>query len=79
MFIEGVPFNINRSIEFEEVELNHINVKRYVKGKASWQPDITLYDQNYVPIIEWIRLVTSLLQDVMGIVISTRKMLNSTY
>ena len=66
MFIEGVPSFLIRaanrpSIEFEEVELNHINVKRYVKGKASWQPlDITLYDP-IVPsgaqaVIEWIRL-----------------------
>ena len=42
MEIEGVPDFLIRvanrpSIEFEEIELNHINVKRYVKGKASWQ------------------------------------------
>ena len=66
MFIEGVPSFLIRaanrpSIEFEEVELNRINVKRYVKGTASWQPlDITLYDP-IVPsgaqaVIEWIRL-----------------------
>ena len=66
MFIKRVPSFLIRaanrpSIEFEEVELNHINVKWYVKGKASWQPlDITLYDP-IVPsgaqsVIEWIRL-----------------------
>ena len=66
MEVEGVPSFLIRamsrpSIEFEEIELNHINVKRYVKGKASWQPlDITLYDP-IVPsgaqaVIEWIRL-----------------------
>ena len=33
------------SIEFEEVALDHINVKRYVKGKGEWQTlDITMYD-----------------------------------
>ena len=66
MEVEGIPSFLIRaanrpSIEFEEIELNHINVKRYVKGKASWQPlDITLYDP-IVPsgaqaVIEWIRL-----------------------
>ena len=66
MYIDGIPSyfvkTANRpNITFEEIELNHINVKRYVKGKASWQPlDITLYDP-IVPsgaqaVIEWIRL-----------------------
>ena len=66
MEVEGVPSFLIRamsrpSIEFEEIELNHINVKRYVKGKSRWQPlDITLYDP-IVPsgaqaVIEWIRL-----------------------
>ena len=41
--------------------MNHINVKRYVKGKGSWEPlDITLYDP-VVPsaaqaAMEWVRL-----------------------
>ena len=49
------------SIESEAVELNHMNVTRYVKGKSKWQPiEITLYDP-IVPsasqqVIEWIRL-----------------------
>ena len=66
MYIEGIPaFTIkamNRpSIQFDEVILEHINVKRYVKGKAAWQPiEITLYDP-VVPsaaqaVLEWIRL-----------------------
>jgi hypothetical protein len=66
MSIDGIPAYLiktaNRpSIEFEEVELSHMNVKRYVKGKASWQPvEITLYDP-IVPsaaqaVMEWIRL-----------------------
>ena len=38
---------VNRpQLQFEEIVLDHINVKRYIKGKVSaWQPiDITLYD-----------------------------------
>ena len=65
MYIEGIPaFTIkamNRpSIQFDEVVLEHINVKRYVKGKGAWQPlEITLYDP-VVPsaaqsVMEWIR------------------------
>ena len=66
MSVDGIPAYLiktaNRpSIEFEEVELSHMNVKRYVKGKASWQPvEITLYDP-IVPsaaqaVMEWVRL-----------------------
>ena len=66
MSIDGIPAYLIKtaarpSIEFEEVELNHMNVKRYVKGKASWQAvEITLYDP-IVPssaqaVMEWIRL-----------------------
>mgnify|MGYP006416722837 FL=1 len=38
MYIDGIPSyfvkTANRpQITFEEIELNHINVKRYVKGK----------------------------------------------
>ena len=66
MYIEGIPAYLvktaNRpSIAFEEIELNHINVKRYVKGKGAWeQLEVTLYDP-IVPsasasVIEWIRL-----------------------
>ena len=66
MQIDGVPAYLIKTanrpqVTFDEVELNHMNVKRYVKGKAAWQTlQITLYD----PIIpsaaqacmEWIRL-----------------------
>jgi hypothetical protein len=66
MYIEGIPAYLIKtaarpSITFEEIELNHINVKRYVKGKGSWEPlDITLYDP-VVPsaaqaAMEWVRL-----------------------
>tara|TARA_R100001377_G_scaffold55147_1_gene32614 strand:+ start:154 stop:642 length:489 start_codon:yes stop_codon:yes gene_type:complete len=49
------------SIESETVELPHMNVTRYVKGKSKWSPiDITLYDP-IVPsasqqVMEWVRL-----------------------
>ena len=49
------------SISFEEVELNHLNVKRFVKGKATWETvEFTLYDP-VVPsaaqaVMEWVRL-----------------------
>ena len=66
MYIEGIPAYLvktaNRpSITFEEIELNHINVKRYVKGKCAWeQLELTLYDA-IVPsaaqaVMEWVRL-----------------------
>ena len=66
MSIDGIPAYLiktaNRpSISFEEVELNHMNVKRYVKGKATWETvEFTMYDP-IVPsaaqsVMEWIRL-----------------------
>ena len=48
-------------ITFDEVELYHMNLKRFVKGRGVWQPlTITLYDP-IVPsaaqaVMEWIRL-----------------------
>ena len=67
MYIEGIPAYLIRAmnrpqLQFEEIVLNHINVKRYLKGKAAWQPiDITLYDP-IVPsgaqaVLEWIHNV----------------------
>ena len=66
MAIDGIPAYLiktaNRpSISFEEVELNHMNVKRFVKGKATWETvEFTMYDP-VVPsaaqaVMEWIRL-----------------------
>ena len=66
MYIEGIPAYLiktaNRpSITFEEIELDHINTKRYVKGKGVWDElEITLYDP-IVPsgaqaVMEWVRL-----------------------
>ena len=48
-------------VQFDEVELHHMNTRRYLKGKAAWQPlSITLYDP-IVPsaaqqVMEWVRL-----------------------
>jgi len=66
MYIEGIPSYLVKTanrpqIQFEEIVLDHINVKRYIKGKGAWQPvDITLYDP-VVPsaaqaVMEWVRL-----------------------
>lgn len=66
MEIDGIPSYLiktaNRpSIQFEAVTLDHINVKRKLKGKGEWQDiEITLYDP-IVPsgaqaVMEWVRL-----------------------
>ena len=66
MSIDGIPAYLIKttgrpSISFDEVELNHLNVKRFVKGKATWEPvEMTLYDP-VVPsaaqaVMEWVRL-----------------------
>lgn len=65
MEIDGIPSYMIKtatkpSIQFEEVVLDHINLKRKLKGKGDWQPvDITLYDP-IVPsgaqaVMDWIR------------------------
>jgi len=66
MEIDGIPSYLiktaNRpSIQFEKVTLDHINVKRQLKGKGEWQDvEITLYDpivpSGAVAVMEWIRL-----------------------
>ena len=66
MLIDGIPAYLIRTanrpqITFEEVELDHMNIKRWVKGKGVWeQMEITLYDP-IVPsgaqaVMEWVRL-----------------------
>ena len=66
MYIEGIPAYLIKTasrpqITFEEITLDHINVKRYIKGKGEWQPlSVTLYDP-VVPsaaqaVMEWVRL-----------------------
>ena len=64
--IEGIPSYIVKAssrptIEFEEIEFSHMNVKRYIKGKGSWSElTLTMYDP-IVPsaaqaVMEWVRL-----------------------
>ena len=66
MEIDGIPAYLIKTmarpqVTFEAVTLDHINVKRYVKGKATWSTlEITLYDP-IVPsgaqaVMEWVRL-----------------------
>lgn len=64
--IDGIPSYLikvgNRpTIQFEKVTLDHINLKRQLKGKGEWQDiSLTLYDP-IVPsgaqaVMEWVRL-----------------------
>ena len=66
MFIDGIPAYLIKSIQrpnitFGEVVLDHINVKRKIKGKANWE-NITcdLYDpvtpSGAQAVMEWVRL-----------------------
>ena len=66
MYIDGIPAflvkKISRpNIKFGEVTLDHINVKRKIKGKANWE-NITmdLYDpvtpSGAQAVMEWVRL-----------------------
>ena len=66
MQIDGIPAYLIKTaarpqITFEEIPLEHMNVKRYIKGKGEWQAlPITLYDA-VVPsaaqsVMEWVRL-----------------------
>ena len=66
MYIEGVPAYLVKgagrpNISFNPITLDHINIKRKVKGKGEWQDvSIKLYDP-IVPsaaqaVMEWVRL-----------------------
>ena len=66
MQIDGVPAYLIKTanrpqITFEEVQLDHMNVRRWVKGKGTWETlEVTLYDP-VVPsgaqaVMEWVRL-----------------------
>ena len=66
MYIDGIPSYLIKSIQrpsitFGEVVLDHINVKRKIKGKANWE-NITcdLYDpvtpSGAQAVMEWVRL-----------------------
>ena len=66
MEIEGIPAylikTLNRpQITFNNIVLDHINVKRKIKGKANWDPiTCELYDpvtpSGAQSVMEWIRL-----------------------
>ena len=66
MFIDGIPaFLVKKTgrpnVQFAEVTLDHINVKRKIKGKADWQNiTTTLYDpvtpSGAQAVMEWVRL-----------------------
>ena len=66
MYIDGIPAYLIKKIQrpnisFNEVTLDHINVKRKLKGKATWN-NITcdLYDpvtpSGAQAVMEWVRL-----------------------
>ena len=65
-FIDGIPAYLVKSADkpkytAEEVVLDHINVKRKVKGKSDWSPiSCTLYDpvtpSGGQAVMEWVRL-----------------------
>jgi hypothetical protein len=66
MIVDGIPSYLIKAaakptINNNEIALDHINVKRYVKGKSEWNAiSVTLYDA-IVPsgaqaVMEWIRL-----------------------
>ena len=66
MYIDSIPAYLIKtagrpSLTVGEIVLEHINLKRYVKGKSEWQTlEITLYDA-VVPsaaqaVMEWCRL-----------------------
>ena len=66
MFVEGIPAYLIKAagrpdITNNSVAIDHINVKRYVKGKSEWNTiTVTLYDA-IVPsaaqaTMEWVRL-----------------------
>ena len=65
MDVNGIPSYLVKtsdkpSIKNGEIALDHINIKRYVKGKSEWDPiSITLYDP-IVPsgaqiVMDWVR------------------------
>ena len=66
MTIDGIPSylikKISRpSVTFGEIVLDHINMKRKIKGKADWQDiSATLYDpvtpSGAQAVMEWVRL-----------------------
>jgi hypothetical protein len=66
MYIDGVPSYMVKgvgavSLTQGSVELNHMNVQRFVKGKTKWNPiQFTLFDpitpSGAQSVMEWVRL-----------------------
>ena len=66
MYIDGIPSFMVKgvgavSVEQGAVELNHMNVVRYVKGKSKWSTmEFTLFDpitpSGAQAVMEWVRL-----------------------
>ena len=66
LYVDGVPAYLIKGmgaikITQGTVTLNHINIQRYVKGKAKWDPiTMTLYDpitpSGAQSVMEWVRL-----------------------
>lgn len=66
MYIDGFPSYIVKGVSAitvtqDTVPLNHINLKRYVKGKTNWGTiDFTLFDpitpSGAQAVMEWVRL-----------------------
>ena len=66
MYIDGIPAYLVKgvsaiSLDQTPVELNHINVQRFVKGKTKWSTiDLTLFESitpsGAQAVMEWIRL-----------------------
>ncbi len=66
MYIDGIPAYLVKEVgavtlSQGTVELNHINVARYVKGKSTWDPiSLTLFDpitpSGAQATMEWVRL-----------------------
>ena len=66
LYVDGIPAYVVKgvgavSVTQGTVELNHINVSRYVKGKTVWDPiSLTLFDpitpSGAQSVMEWVRL-----------------------
>ena len=66
LYVDGIPAYVVKgvgavSVTQGAVELNHINVSRYVKGKTVWDPiSLTLFDpitpSGAQSVMEWVRL-----------------------
>ena len=66
LYVDGFPAYLIKglgavTVSQGTVELNHINVQRYVKGKTKWDPiSMTLFDaitpSGAQSVMEWVRL-----------------------